>query len=175
MAVGTREQLKQYALRALGAPVLEINVDEDQLEDRLDEALEYFKLYHYDGIEKFYMKQKIRASEIVISQSIAQTFKLEDIVTGQTSGATAKVSLELGRPSTGTLLLVRNITGTFQAGETILAGAGQSATLVSATKREYDNTNTLRLMTGYTVSLVYYHSLKHHHQRIYSTYSINYA
>ena len=40
MAVGTREQLKQYALRALGAPVLEINVDEDQLEDRLDEALE---------------------------------------------------------------------------------------------------------------------------------------
>jgi hypothetical protein len=56
MAVGTREQLKQYALRALGAPVLEINVDEDQLEDRLDEALEYFKLYHYDGIEKVYLK-----------------------------------------------------------------------------------------------------------------------
>ena len=139
MAVGTREQLKQYALRALGAPVLEINVDEDQLEDRLDEALEYFKLYHYDGIEKLYMKQKIRASEIVIQQSIAQTFQLEDIVTGQTSGAKAKVSLELGRPSTGTLLLVRNITGTFQVGETILAGAGQSATLVSATKREYDN------------------------------------
>ena len=129
MAVATREQLKQYALRALGAPVLEINVDEDQLEDRLDEALEYFKLYHYDGIEKLYMKQKIRASEIVIQQSIANTFQLEDIVTGQTSGATAKVSLELGRPSTGT----------FQAGETILAGAGQSATLVSATKREYDN------------------------------------
>jgi hypothetical protein len=139
MAVGSREQLKQYALRALGAPVLEINVDEDQLEDRLDEALEYFKLYHYDGIEKLYMKQKIRASEIVIEESIADTFELEDIITGQTSGATAKVSLELGRPSTGTLLLVRNIKGTFQAGETILAGAGQSATLVSATLREYDN------------------------------------
>lgn len=139
MAVGTREQLKQYALRALGAPVLEINVDEDQLEDRLDEALEYFKLYHYDGIEKLYMKQKIRASEIVIEESIADTFQLEDIITGQTSGATAKVSLELGRPSTGTLLLVRGITGTFVAGETITAGHGETATLVSATKREYDN------------------------------------
>jgi hypothetical protein len=139
MAVGTREQLKQYALRALGAPVLEINVDEDQLEDRLDEALEYFKLYHYDGIEKLYMKQKIRASEIVIEESIANTFQLEDIITGETSGATAKVSLELGRPSTGTLLLVRNIEGTFQAGETITAGHGETATLVSATKREYDN------------------------------------
>jgi hypothetical protein len=139
MAVGTREQLKQYSLRALGAPVLEINVDEDQLEDRLDEALEYFKLYHYDGIEKLYMKQQIRASEIVIQQSNAASFKLEDIITGQISGATAKVSRENLRASVGSLLLVRNITGTFQAGETIIAGGGQTATLVSATKREYDN------------------------------------
>ena len=38
----TRETLKQYALRALGKPVIEINVDEDQLEDRLDESLQYF-------------------------------------------------------------------------------------------------------------------------------------
>ena len=61
MAVATREQLKQYCLRDLGAPVLEINVDDDQLEDRIDQALEYWRLYHYDGIEKLYMKQKIRA------------------------------------------------------------------------------------------------------------------
>jgi hypothetical protein len=135
----TREGLKQYCLRDLGAPVLEINVDDDQLEDRIDQALEFWRLYHYDGIEKLYMKQKIRASEIVIEESIADTFKLEDIVIGQTSGAKAKVSKEYGRPSAGTLLLVRGITGTFQAGETILAGDGQTATLVSATKREYDN------------------------------------
>ena len=38
----TREQLKQYALRTLGKPVIEINVDDDQAEDRLDEALQYF-------------------------------------------------------------------------------------------------------------------------------------
>ena len=43
----TRETLKQYALRALGKPVIEINVDDDQLEDRLDEALQYFAQYHY--------------------------------------------------------------------------------------------------------------------------------
>ena len=139
MAVTTREGLKQYCLRDLGAPVLEINVDDDQLEDRIDQALEYWRLYHYDGIEKLYMKHKIRASEIIIEESIADTFDLEDVVVGQISGAKAKISKEYGRPSAGTLLLVRGITGTFQVGETITAGHGQTATLVSATKREYDN------------------------------------
>jgi len=139
MAVATREQLKQYCLRDLGAPVLEINVDDDQLEDRIDQSLEFWRLYHYDGIEKLYMKQQIRASEIVIEESIAETFNLEDIIVGQSSGAKAKVSREGGRPSHGTLLLVRGITGEFEIGETIVAGSGQTATLVSATKREYDN------------------------------------
>ena len=52
----TRENLKQYALRALGKPVIEINADDDQLEDRLDEALQYFAQYHYDGIQRAYLK-----------------------------------------------------------------------------------------------------------------------
>lgn len=64
MAVNSRQSLKQYCLRALGAPVLEINVDDDQLEDRIDEALEFFRLYHYDGIEKIYLKHKITAEDI---------------------------------------------------------------------------------------------------------------
>ena len=52
----TRETLKQYALRALGKPVIEINVDDDQLEDRLDEALQYFSQYHSDGVQRVYLK-----------------------------------------------------------------------------------------------------------------------
>ena len=52
----TRENLKQYALRALGKPVIEINADDDQLEDRLDEALQYFAQYHYDGIKRTFLK-----------------------------------------------------------------------------------------------------------------------
>ena len=54
----TREQLKQYALRTLGKPVIEINVDDDQLEDRIDEALQYFAQYHYDGVKRTYLKYK---------------------------------------------------------------------------------------------------------------------
>lgn len=59
MAVGSRDQLKQYCLRELGAPVLEINVDDDQLEDRIDDALEKFFIYHHEGTEKFYLKHQI--------------------------------------------------------------------------------------------------------------------
>lgn len=64
MAVASREQLKQYALRALGAPVLQINVSEEQLQDRIDEGLEYFNLYHYDGIERMYLKHQITQANI---------------------------------------------------------------------------------------------------------------
>ena len=59
----TRETLKQYALRALGKPVIEINVDDDQLEDRLDEALQYYAQYHYDGIRRTYLKYKLTSQD----------------------------------------------------------------------------------------------------------------
>lgn len=138
MAVSTREGLKQYALRSLGAPVIEINVDEDQLEDRLDEALDYWNLYHYEGVEQIYMKQPIRASEIVLSASVAETFQIAEHITGAVSGATAEVCRETTRASNGTLLLVKNVVGTFQANETITGSAGHTATLSSITLREYD-------------------------------------
>ena len=141
MAVNSRESLKQYALRALGAPVLEINVDEDQLEDRLDEALEYWRQYHYDGTEQIYMKQQIRASEINLTTSVAQNFVLAEIVRGSTSGATAEVVRETTRVSTGTLLLVKKVVGTFVAGETITGSASGQTAVLGTTPfilREYD-------------------------------------
>ena len=59
----TRETLKQYCLRNLGKPVIEINVDDDQLEDRIDEAVQYFQQYHYDGIKRAYLKYKLTAAD----------------------------------------------------------------------------------------------------------------
>lgn len=140
MAVSTRTGLKEYALRDLGAPVLEINVDDDQLEDRLDEALDYWRLYHYEGVEQIYLKQQIRASEIVLTTSVAANFTLGERITGATSGAIAEVCRESTRTPSGTLLLVKNINGTFTAGEAIAgANSGTTATTVSITLREYDN------------------------------------
>lgn len=62
MAVTTREEFKQYCLRALGAPVIEINVDNDQVEDRIDEALKYYADYHFDGSSKIYLKHQVIAN-----------------------------------------------------------------------------------------------------------------
>ena len=141
MAVGSRDQLKEYALRALGAPVLEINVDEDQLEDRLDEALEYWRQYHSDGVEQIYMKHQIRASEMTLTTSVAQNFVLAEVVTGATSGARAEVVRETSRFSTGTLLLVKKVVGTFVAGETITGSASGTTAVLGITPitlREYD-------------------------------------
>lgn len=64
MAVTSRQGLIEYCLRQLGEPVVEINVDEQQVEDRVDEAIEYFRQYHYDGIEKVYLKHQITQADV---------------------------------------------------------------------------------------------------------------
>lgn len=64
MAVTTRQGLIDYCLRELGEPVVEINVDDQQIEDRVDEAIEFFRQYHYDGIEKVYLKTIITQENI---------------------------------------------------------------------------------------------------------------
>ena len=51
----TRQELIDYCLRSLGAPVLEINVDEDQIEDRVDEALQKYRDWHMDGQRRTYL------------------------------------------------------------------------------------------------------------------------
>ena len=55
----TRNEFKEYCLRALGKPVIEINVDDDQVEDRIDQALKYYWDYHFDGSEKIYYKHQV--------------------------------------------------------------------------------------------------------------------
>lgn len=60
----SRETLKQYCLRRLGFPVIKINVDDDQLEDRIDDALQKYKKYHFDGTELLYVPHQITANNV---------------------------------------------------------------------------------------------------------------
>jgi hypothetical protein len=60
----TRIEFKKYCLRELGAPVIEINVDEDQVDDRIDDALEYYRDFHYDGMEHDYYKILVESTDI---------------------------------------------------------------------------------------------------------------
>ena len=80
----TRQELIDYCKRKLGAPVLEINVDDDQIDDLVDDAFQYFNERHMDGVEKMYLKYKI-------SQN--------DIDRGKASGTTQGTSTSLTRTS----------------------------------------------------------------------------
>lgn len=59
----TRQGLIDYCLRKLGYPVLEINVDDDQIDDLVDDAIQYFNERHFDGMERVYLKHKLTPEE----------------------------------------------------------------------------------------------------------------
>lgn len=63
-AVTNRSSLKDYCLRRLGFPVIEINIDEDQIEDRIDDALQYWQDYHFDGLQKVYYIKAIDENDV---------------------------------------------------------------------------------------------------------------
>ena len=60
----TRQELIDYSLRKLGAPVLEINVDDDQIDDLVDDAIQLFQDRHFDGVEKMYLKYELTQNDI---------------------------------------------------------------------------------------------------------------
>ena len=89
MAVPTsKSTFKEYCLRQLGKPVIDINVDEDQIDDRIDEALQYFSQYHYDGVERVYLKHAITQAEIdraKTNTSATATDKVDSSITASWS------------------------------------------------------------------------------------------
>lgn len=90
----SRPLFKEYCLRKLGKPVIEINVDEDQVEDRIDEALKYYWDYHFDGSEKIYYKHRVTkrdkpgsVSDVIVISG-GSGFSNTDIVTFTAVGNT---------------------------------------------------------------------------------------
>jgi hypothetical protein len=80
----SREEFIEYCLRKLGKPVLEINVDNDQVEDRVDEALAYYHDYHFDGAQKIYLAHQITEQDqqnkyITIPETVIGVINIFDI------------------------------------------------------------------------------------------------
>lgn len=63
-AITSRTAFKSYCERKLGSPVIQINVSADQIEDRIDDALEYYQDYHFDAVEDAFIPHKITSSDI---------------------------------------------------------------------------------------------------------------
>ena len=85
----TRATLKDYAKRQLGHPVVELNLDDDQMEDRIDDALEYFQEYHFDATEQTFLKHQITGSTLKLTANVV--FTAGETITGGTSGVRATV------------------------------------------------------------------------------------
>lgn len=64
MSVASRDQLIKYCFRSLGAPLVEIDVTDEQANDNVDNAIEFFRNYYFDGIEKVYLKHQIVQADI---------------------------------------------------------------------------------------------------------------
>lgn len=75
--ITSREGLKDYCLRKLGSPVIEINVADEQVEDRLDDAFQFYREYHFDAVELVYLKHQFTAEELE-----QQYIELNDLVVG---------------------------------------------------------------------------------------------
>lgn len=132
----SRQELIDYCLRALGHPVIEINIDDDQLEDRIDEAFQYYRDFHYDAVEAVYLKEQITASTLQITGVNAGNFSIGEKITGASSGAVTFVHAAFAANKVYT----KNTSGTFTAGETITgAVSGTSAVVSSMTLGNFDN------------------------------------
>lgn len=94
----TKDTLKEYCLRALGKPVIEINVDPDQLDDRVDEALQYFAEFHMDGVERMYLKHQITAAEKTAAVTNTTT-NVTDSVDSSTTASWLEQKVWLPLPS----------------------------------------------------------------------------
>jgi hypothetical protein len=136
-SVTTRQQLIDYCLRRLGHPVIEINVDDDQVEDRIDDAFQFYREYHYDAVEEVYLKAQVTASNIILTTSTANSFGVGEILTGQTSGVVSTVQSN----NNANVIFAFKTTEdkSFVAGETITASGGNTAVVASFIKGSFDN------------------------------------
>jgi len=130
----SRQTLIDYSLRALGAPVIEINVDEEQLEDRVDEALQFYQEYHSDSIVRNYRKHLVTDSSLTVADS--SVFAVGNAVKGETSGAIAVIA---SIPDSTTLRYTDvTVNGAGFVVETITNGS-ESTTVSVVTKGDVEN------------------------------------
>jgi len=135
-APSTRQELIDYCLRALGEPTIEINVDPDQVEDRFEEALQYFREFHHDASERIYLSARISPSILNLQSGTGNTFVVGEVIIG------ANASCKVHQLVSDNVIYVKNVTGTFVADETVTSSSAASAQLASAdvvTLGSFDN------------------------------------
>lgn len=149
----SRDEFKEYCLRALGKPVLQINVEQTQLEDRIDEALYVYQQHHYDAVTKTYMRHEVTASTLTFTSASTGTFTNGEVLIGATSNTKGQV---VSTVNSTVITYYTTVTTsdsadpldaytdsgrpTFVAGEVITGQrSGASATVAVVTRGDIDN------------------------------------
>ena len=103
-------------------------MDDDQVEDRIDDALQYFQEYHFDGVERLYLTHKVTTAELKFSGLSAPSFENNEMLIGNTSGATCILYT-----LSGTTARITNVKGAFTAGETVTGTVSGFSRAIAAT------------------------------------------
>jgi len=155
-------ELKEYALRKLGKPVVEVNLADEQMNDLIDEAIQYFQEYHFDGTERHFLVELVEASTLTFASASTGTFTEGETITGGTSNATANVHevtsttvLKFKQHKDGNGIRAANtVANTFVAGETVTgssSGATGAVHGTQATAVSFGNIDTRALTVDDTI------------------------
>lgn len=140
MAIQSRTDLIDYAIRKLGGGVITIEITPEQLEDRVDEALQFYQDFHYDGTERVYLKHQIVGTDIVVTS--AANFIIGEMVRSAT-GATfqiEKIDITTNRITTKTVFKGGMQNGLFGPLEVITGlNSGASTTVVAKITGDIEN------------------------------------
>lgn len=132
MSIHSRVDLIEYALRKLGKPVINIECDMTQVEDRVDEALQFFQDFHYDGTERVYLKHQITGSQVIVDTTSG--FIPNEVIKGSSGNYFQISSIEATKFITKFVFNPLGVTGvTFTIGETLI-GQTSGAVAVFASK-----------------------------------------
>ena len=151
----TRSTFKDYCKRKLGWPVVELNIDDDQVEDCIDDSLQFYQEYHFDATENTFLKHQISGSTLKLAGAPTGTFSNGEIITGGTSGVQATVHAyhsanttlrykdpEVKSGGDGNTFYA-NTTTTFSTGETITGNTSSATATTHASTAtaigDYDN------------------------------------
>ena len=151
----TRTTFKDYCKRKLGWPVVELNIDDDQVEDCIDDSLQFYQEYHFDATENTFLKHQISGSTLKLAGAPTGTFSNGEIITGGTSGVQATVHAyhsanttlrykdpEVKSGGDGNTFYA-NTTTTFSTGETITGNTSSATATTHASTAtaigDYDN------------------------------------
>ena len=162
MSIHSRQDLIEYAMRKLGAPVINIEVAPEQVEDRVDEALQFFQDFHYDGTERVYLKHKITGTEILV-------LSVNNFIVGEMVQSASGITFQIAAIDSSTNKLITKIVykhgvqgGEFNPSE-IITGLSSVATSAFVNKIAGDIENRYvpvsDMVTGIIRAIPWYRSM----------------